>query len=83
MGTQTNLVVMKDVAVDTDRELTHVYAVSSGEFIPEGTKLKTGENSIHLISPKPKLSKTLTNHEEQSISELFKVGQFKLPLFKI
>ncbi|VDN82667.1 unnamed protein product [Brugia pahangi] len=73
MGTQTNLVVMKDVAVDTDRELTHVYAVSSGEFIPEGTKLKTGENSIHLISPKPKLSKTLTNHEEQSISELFKV----------
>ncbi|VDK61596.1 unnamed protein product [Onchocerca ochengi] len=73
MGTQTNLVVMKDVAVDTDRELTQISAVFSKEFVSEVKKSRNDENSFHLVSPKPKLSKTLTNHEEQSISELFKV----------
>uniref|UniRef100_A0A1I7VV91 C2H2-type domain-containing protein n=1 Tax=Loa loa TaxID=7209 RepID=A0A1I7VV91_LOALO len=73
MGTQTNLVTMKDVAVDTDRELTQIRTVSSEEVSPEVKKPTNDENSIHLVSQKPKLSKTLTNHEEQSISELFKV----------
>ncbi|CAG9537965.1 unnamed protein product, partial [Cercopithifilaria johnstoni] len=73
MGTQTNLVVTKDVAVDTDRELTQIRTISSEEIVPEVRKPKGDENSVNLVSPKPKLSKTLTNHEEQSISELFKV----------
>uniref|UniRef100_A0A0R3RZL5 C2H2-type domain-containing protein n=1 Tax=Elaeophora elaphi TaxID=1147741 RepID=A0A0R3RZL5_9BILA len=73
MGTQTDLVVTKDVAVDTDRELSQIHTISSEEVVPEIRKPKGDPNSVHLISPKPKLSKTLTNHEEQSISELFKV----------
>ncbi|MCP9260065.1 hypothetical protein DINM_003449 [Dirofilaria immitis] len=70
MGTQTNLVVMKDVAVDTDRE---ILTVSSGKIVSEIKKSRNDESSLHLVSSKPKLSKMLTNHEEQSISELFKV----------
>ncbi|KAL3997949.1 hypothetical protein ACH3XW_13030 [Acanthocheilonema viteae] len=73
VGTQTNLVATKDVAVDTDRELTQIRTISSEEIVPEVRKARADENSTHVVSPKPKLSKTLTNHEEQSISELFKV----------
>lgn len=77
MGTQTNSVVMKDVAVDTDRELIQIRTISSEEIVSEVRKQRSDENSIHLVSPKLKLSKTLTNHEEQSISELFKVRRIR------
>uniref|UniRef100_A0A915PYP5 C2H2-type domain-containing protein n=1 Tax=Setaria digitata TaxID=48799 RepID=A0A915PYP5_9BILA len=72
MGTQTNSVIMKDVAVDTDREITQIPTVSS-EVVPEVRNSRNDAKNLHLVSPKPKLSKTLTNHEEQSINELFKV----------
>ncbi|VDK79507.1 unnamed protein product [Litomosoides sigmodontis] len=73
MGTQTNVVVTKDVAVETDGEITPIRTISSEEIASEVRKSRGDENSTHLVSPKPKLSKTLTNHEEQSISELFRV----------
>lgn len=83
MGTQTNIVITKDVGVETDREVTQIPTISSEEIVSEVRKSRGDENSIHLVSPKPKLSKTLTNHEEQSISELFKVRIIRAVLTKI
>lgn len=74
MGTQTDLINMKDVAVYTDKELTETRTEFSEQVVSEVRKSRSVENSVHLLSPKPKSLKTLTNHEEQSINDLFKVG---------
>lgn len=72
MGSQTDAVITKDAAVDPVKELTGIRAASLEEI---GSEVKNfrGDEKTHSMSPRPKLSKTLTNHEEQSINELFKV----------
>ncbi|VDN32049.1 unnamed protein product [Gongylonema pulchrum] len=69
MGSQTDQVLTKDVGLDPVQEL----ADSWDKVVSEAKSVKSDEKNSHPASPRPKLSKTLTNHEEQSINELFKV----------
>ncbi|VDN02129.1 unnamed protein product [Thelazia callipaeda] len=72
MGTQTDSVITKNVAVNTVDEINQMDAVSLKGSFTELKNCRSDDTIPHIISPR-KSTKTLTNHEEQSISELFKV----------